>query len=149
VKGTELIAIKKHLVRTAAVGALGVTAVAGFVAPASAASVAAPHLVSAGVAVAAAPNSNIQGSPAKWSPTKLSVATHKGTKCTTAKVSFTITNKTKKAQAVQEKSGSGKTTIGTVKPGKKAGICVLNASSGAKGQLYIKGSKSVLIITVK
>jgi hypothetical protein len=142
-----LASIKTHIARAAAVGTLGVTAVAGFVAPASAAQTSALHLA-AGVAVAAVPNTNIQGSPAKWSPTKLTVKTFKGTTCTTAKESLTISNKTKKAQSIQEKTSSGKKTIGTLKAGQKAGICVLNAKAGAKGMLYIKGSTSVLTLTV-
>jgi hypothetical protein len=144
-----LASIKNHLVRAAAVGTLGMTAVAGFVAPASAAQVRGLHLGSAGAAVAATPNTDIKGSPAKWDPTKLTVASHKGTKCTSKLVSFTITNKTKKSQAIQEKTSSGtKETIGTVKASAKVGICVLGASKGAKGDLYIKGSKSILTITV-
>jgi hypothetical protein len=140
-------AIKTHLVRAAAVGALGVTAVAGFVAPASAAQTAAPHM-SAALAVASVPNTNIKAGPLRWSPTSLTVKSYKGTTCTSAKVSFTITNKTTKTQAIQEKTSSGKTTIGSLKAGKKAGICVLGAKKGAKGKLYIKGSTSVLTITV-
>jgi hypothetical protein len=143
-----MVSIHKHLVRAAAVGAVGAAAMAGFVAPASAAQVAAPHMT-AGVAVAAVPNTNIQGSPAKWSPTKLTAASHKGSKCTSKLVSFTITNKTKKSQTIQQKSSTGgKVPVGTLKAGQKGGICILNAKAGAKGDLYIKGSASVLTITI-
>ncbi|HEX4060268.1 MAG TPA: hypothetical protein VHY58_04520 [Streptosporangiaceae bacterium] len=142
-----MVSIKSHLVRTAAVGALGVAALAGFIAPASAAQAApaAAHM-SAAVAAKAKPNTNIQGTPAKWSPTKLTAAPTKGT-CSGTNFSFSITNKTKKSQVIQEKVSGKKKSLGTLKASQKAGIC-LTGAKGAKGMLYIKGSTSVLTITL-
>lgn len=137
--------IRNQFVRAAAVGALGVTAMAGFIAPASAAQVAAAaHMT--GVAPAAKPNTNLEGSPAKWSPTKLTAAPVKGT-CSKTNYSFSVDNKTKKTQTLQYKSGSTKKLLGTIKASEKAGICA-TGSKGAKGTFYIKGSKSVLTLTL-
>jgi hypothetical protein len=144
-KETELVSIKNQLARAAAVGALGVLTMAGFVAPASA-STGSMHVRAAtgAVATAAVPNTNIQGSPAKWNPTKLRAKNFK--KCTSMTVSFTITNKTKKAQTIDKtKSGS---PLGTLKAGKKKGVCMTGFSAGAKAHLYIKSSKAVLTVTV-
>ena len=147
-KGTELIAIKKHLVRAAAVGVLGGTAVAGFIAPASAAQIAGPHLTAtSAVTVATKPNTNITGSPARWNPTKLTAAPISGT-CSRTNYSFTMTNKTAKAQTILYKTGTApKRLLGTLKRGEKAGICGKGAK-GTKATFYIKGAKSVLTVTL-
>jgi hypothetical protein len=140
-KETELVSIKNHLARVAAVGAVGVVTMAGFVAPASA-STGSMH-VRAG-AIAAAPNTNIQGSPAKWSPVKLSVKNFKT--CTATSTSFTITNKTAKAQTIDKtKSGS---PLGTVKAHQKVGVCMTGFKAGAKAHLFIKSSKAELTLAV-
>ena len=138
--------IRNQLVRAAAVGALGMTAMAGFIAPASAAQATAAAAHMTGVAPAAKPNTNIEGSPAKWAPAKLTAAPVKGT-CSGTNYSFSVDNKTKKSQVIQYKSGSSKKTLGTLKKGEKAGICATGAK-GAKGTFYIKGSKSVLTVTL-
>jgi hypothetical protein len=138
--------IKIHLARSAAVGALGVATMAGFMLPASASTVATAHM--AGVHVAAAkPNSTISGTPAKWSPTKLTAKPTTGT-CSATNYSFSITNKEKKSEVISYNGGSGaKTKLGTIKAGEKAGICG-TGSKGAKADFYIKGSKSVLTVTL-
>ena len=141
-----MVSIKSHLVRTAAAGAIGVAAMAGFIAPASAAQRAPAAVHMSGAAAAAKPNTNIAGTPAKWSPTKLTAAPTKGT-CSGTNYSFSITNKTKKSQTVQDKSGSTKKKLGTLKAGQKDGVCATGAK-GAKGTFYIKGSKSVLTVTL-
>jgi hypothetical protein len=84
---------------------------------------------------------------AKWSPTKLTVKPKNFTKCTKAKVAWTITNKTKKTQTIQAKVGSKKQTLGKLKAGQKAGLCVAG-KKGAKGDFFIKGSKSKLVVTL-
>lgn len=144
-KETELVSIKNHLVRTAAIGALGLATTIGFVAPASASQTASAHL--AGIAAAAKPNTNIQGSPAKWNPTKLTAAPIKGT-CSAKNFSFSITNKTSKTQTIQFKSGTGgKKTLGSLKKGQKGAVCA-TGSKGAKATFFIKGAKSTLTVTL-
>jgi hypothetical protein len=138
--------IRSQLVRAAAVSALGVTAMAGFIAPASASQLAVAGARMAGPAVAAKPNTNIEGSPAKWVPAKLTAAPIKGS-CTKTNYSFSIDNKTTKAQTVQYKSGTTKKTLGTLKAGQKAGVCATGAK-GSKGTFYIKGASSVLTVTL-
>ena len=145
-KGTELIAIRNQLIRAAAVGAIGVTAVAGFVAPASAAT-AGVHVSTAGVHVAVrGPNTNIQGSPAKWSPTKLTGPPVSGT-CSKTNYTFSITNKTKTTKTILYKTGTTKKKLGTVAAGVKKGVCG-SGPKGAKAKFYIKGSTSVLTVTL-
>jgi hypothetical protein len=147
VKGTELLSIRTHLVRAAAVGALGVTALAGFVAPASAAT-AGVHASVAGVGVAAkGPNTNIAGSPAAWKPAKLKVKSIAAAKCTKTNYSLSVTNTTKASQAVQEKTSSGKKTVFTLKP-KGAEIVCVSGKAGASGKLYLKSSGKSLTITI-
>jgi hypothetical protein len=146
-KETELVSIKNQLIRAAAVGALGVATMAGFMAPASAAARVSATAEHNAVATAAVPNTNIAGSPAKWNPTKLTVKPSVGTKCTAKNESFTITNKTKKSQTIQFNGGAGKTTVGTLPAGKVGGICLMG-SKGASGKFFIKGAKSVLTVTL-
>jgi hypothetical protein len=62
-------------------------------------------------------------------------------------VAWTITNKTKKTQTIQAKVGSKKQTLGKLKAGQKAGLCVAG-KKGAKGDFFIKGSKSKLVVTL-
>jgi hypothetical protein len=138
--------IRNQLVRAAAVGALGVTAMAGFIGPASASQVAATTAHMTGMAHAAKPSTIIEGSPAKWVPTKLTAAPTKGT-CSATNYSFSIDNKTTKSQTVQYKSGTKKKTLGTLKASEKTEVCGSGAK-GAKGTFYIKGSKSVLTVTL-
>jgi hypothetical protein len=139
--------LKTQIIRLSTAGALAVVTMAGVVAPASAAqrAPAAVHMSSA-VAAKAKPNTNIQGSPAKWSPTKLTAPPTKGT-CSGTNFSFSITNKTTKSQVIQEKVSGKKKALGTLKASQKAGIC-LTGAKGAKGNLYIKGSASVLTVTL-
>jgi hypothetical protein len=141
-----LFAIKRHFVRTAVVGALGVTALAGFVAPASAVQVAAPHMANA-PAVAAKPNTNIEGGPLRWVPNKLTAPPTSGT-CSSTNYSFSITNRTAKAHEILYKIGTNpKKVLGTLKAHQKAAICDKRAK-GSKTKFYIKGSTSVLTVTL-
>lgn len=144
----KVISFKSHIIRVSTTAALAAVAVAGFVAPASAAT-AGVHATVAGAHVAAkGPNTNIQGSPAKFSPTKLTAKPVTSAKCSTTNYSFSVSNLTKKSQAVQEKTSTGtKKTLFTLKPKTGEALCVTGAK-GAKGQLFIKGSKSVLTVTL-
>lgn len=142
-----MLSTKNHLVRAAAVAALGVTALVGSMAPASAAQVAAPHLTVTAVAVAAKPNTNIKGSPAKWNPAELSVKPITGT-CSFKNYSFTMTNQTKKSQTILYKTGSNpKKNLGTLKKSEQARLCGKGAK-GSKTKFFIKGAKSVLTVTL-
>lgn len=144
-----MLSITKRLGRTAAVGALALAGIAGSLAPASAAQVSAARTSLTGAALAALPNANIQGLPAVWKPTSLSVTPKPFTTCTSAKVVWTITNKTKKAQTISYKVGAGATKpLGTLAAGHKAGVCSKGAA-GTKESLFIKGSKSILHLTLK
>jgi hypothetical protein len=136
---TTVGSIRNQLVRAAAAGALGVAAMAGFIAPASASQVAAAH--TAGAAAAAKPSTDIEGSPAKWVPAKLTIAPITG-KCTKTNYSFSIHNKTTKSQTIY----SGKTT-GTLKAGQAVPLCITAKSGSFK--VGIKGSTSVLTVTIK
>ena len=130
-----------------AVGILGVAGVTTLVTPVSAAPAPSVHAVAVGIATSALPNANIKGAPPKWSPTKLTVKPKTFTKCTKAKLAWTITNKTKKTQTIQQKVGSKKQTLGKLKAGQKAGLCV-QGPKGAKGDFFIKGSTSKLVVTL-
>jgi hypothetical protein len=147
VKGTTLASIKTNLARAAAVGTLGMTAAAGFVAPASAAT-AGWHATTAGPRVATTgPNTDIAGSPAVWKPNKLTVKSVSSAKCSTSNYSFSVTNTTKVSQAVQEKTSTGKKTVFTLKPKAKEAVCV-SGPAGASGKLFIKSSGKALTITI-
>jgi hypothetical protein len=142
-----LVSIKKQLIRAAAVGAVGVATTVGFMGPALAAP-AGVHAVGVARVAAKGPNSNITGSPAKFSPTKLTVKPVTKAKCKTTNYSFSVSNVTAKSQTVQVKNGSGaKVPFFTLKPKTAEGVCV-TGSKGASGQLFIKGSKSVLTVTL-
>lgn len=127
--------------RASVIGVLAATTVAGFVAPAMAAPVApastslATMSLAASVTPNAKPNTTIEGKPVNWHPNKLTVAPV--SKCNSTTYSFTITNKSGKAQVIQEKTSSGKKTIGTIGKGKKGAICS-SGPKGAKGTLYLK-----------
>jgi hypothetical protein len=138
--------IRHHFVRVAAVSALGVTAMAAFIAPASAAQMTATAAAHMTGAAASKPNTDIEGSPAKWDPAKLTAPPTTG-KCSKTNYSFTITNKTTKSQTVQYKSGTTKKTLGTLTKGEEAGVCT-TGSKGAVGTFYIKGATSVLTVTL-
>jgi len=144
-----LFSVKKLLGLASAAGILGAVGLAGLTAPALAAPAPAARTGMVAVGTAALPNTNIQGAPAKWSPTKLSVTPKNFTTCTAAKVVWTITNKTAKAQTISFKVGSGaKHPLGTVAAKTKAGVC----SRGAKGTVetfFIKGSASTMKLTLK
>lgn len=133
--------IRNQLVRATAVTGLGLAVMAGFVAPASAAPVAASHVGAVGTAATASgPNTNIQGSPATWSPNRLTVETATGT-CSTTNNSFTITNTTSTSQTISSAAGSE-----TLTPGQVACIC---AAQTGTYTVNIDGSSSVLTVTVK
>ena len=141
---TELVSIKNQLIRAAAVGAVGVAAMAGFMAPASA-STAGVHAAAAGAHIAITrPNVNIQGSPAKWSPTKVTAPPATG-KCTLKNFSFSMTNKTKKSQSILINPGTGKVPFASIPVGKALLVC---GPAHAKAKFFIKGSTSVLSASI-
>lgn len=140
-----MLSIRNSLGRASAIGILSMTAVAGFVAPASAS--VAPLTARMGVTPAATgPNTTISGSPAKWNPTKLTAPPTVGT-CSATNYTFSITNKEKVTETILVKEGTTKKKLGTVAAGTKTAICGSGAK-GAKATFYIKGSKSVLTVTL-
>jgi len=142
-----LLSIKKRLAGAALTGAFAVAGVAGFMAPASA-SVASARTSLTGVGAAVLPNVNITGSPALWKPASLTVTPKPYTTCTASKEVWTITNKTTKSQVISYKIGSGsKATLGTLAAGAKGGICS-KGPAGTKESFFIKGSTSVLHLTL-
>ena len=141
-----MFSLKKWLGLASAASFLGAAGVAGLVAPASAAH-APPATSMIGVA-AAKPNVNISGSPAKWSPTRLSVVPKNFTTCTASKVVWTISNKTSKGQTISVKVGTGpKRLLGTIKARTKVGVCS-KGPAGTKETYSIKGSTSTLKLTL-
>jgi hypothetical protein len=146
-EGVQLLTNRSSLIRAGAAGAVALGAAAAFAVPASASVTPAPAAVHMGAAVAAAkPNTDLKGSPAKWSPAKLTAPPTKGT-CSKTNYSFTVTNDTTKSQTLQYKSGTTKKTLGVLKAKEKGGICAVG-SKGAKSDLYVKGSSSVLTVTL-
>lgn len=144
-----MLSVKKRVASAAAVGAFAVTGVAGFITPASAAQApSAAAGMAAAIAPAALPNVNILA-PAHWSPTSLSVTPKNYTTCTAAKEVWTITNKTKASAVISYRIGSGtRMPLGTLPAGAKGGICS-KGTAGTKERFFIKGSKSVLHLTLK
>jgi hypothetical protein len=143
-KETELVSIKNQLARAAAVGALGVLTMAGYEAPASA-STAGMHATAAGARVAITrPNVNIQGSPAKWSPTKVTAPPTKG-RCTAKNFSFSMRNKTATTKSILINTGSGKKPFAKIQAKKAIVVC---GPAHSKAKFFIKGSKSVLSATI-
>jgi hypothetical protein len=139
--------IRTQSIRAAAAGVLSVAAIATFITPASAAQATAIHVTAAAHTAATGPNTNIQGTPAKWDPAKLTAPPVTGT-CSATNYSFSIDNKTKKSQTISYKTGSSpKQTLATIKTGVKEGICA-SGSKGAAFKLYIKGATSVLSLTL-
>ena len=134
-----MVSIKNQLIRAAAVGTLGVAAMAGFMAPASAGTAA--TLGHSAVATAAAkPNSNIVGSgkTVHYSPTSLKVKWSGPTKktCTAKIISFTISNTTKAAETV---TVSGK-AFAKIPASKAIGVCVFGTGT-AKAALGLAANK--------
>jgi hypothetical protein len=143
-----LSSIRNSLGRASAIGVLAAATMAGFMAPALAAPAAPAAVHLTATAPAALPNVNVQGSPAKWSPAKLTVKPKSFTECTTAKEVWTISNKTKKSQTISYKVGSGKkTTLGTLTAGEKAGVCA-QGKAGTKETFSLASSKSTLTLTL-
>jgi hypothetical protein len=143
--------MKNPLARALTVGVLALGTMAGVIAPASAASTASGSAGAglARVTVAAKPNVNIKGAPAAWSPAKLTVTPKPFTTCTAAKVVWTITNRTKKPAVISWRVGTGpKMLLGTLPAGQKAGVCS-KGPAGTKESFSIKGSKSVLHLTLR
>lgn len=95
---------------------------------------------------AAKPNSNIAGSPAKYTPGALSVRPS-GTKpvpCTAAKAAFTITNKTAKTQTV---TLLGK-PFAVLKPKAVDSVCAFTTKP-FKATFGVKGSaKAKLVVSI-
>jgi hypothetical protein len=147
-KGAKLFRFRRWLGLASAVGVLGAAGMTGLVTPVSAAAAPSAAVGMVGISAAALPNASIQGAPAKWKPTKLTVRPRNFTTCTRSKVVWTITNKTKNAQAISVKSGSGrKKALGKIKGGQKVGVCS-KGPKGAKSTFFIKGSKSQLVVTL-
>lgn len=147
-KGVKLFLFRRWLGLASAAGVLGIAGMTGLVTPVSAAAAPPATVGMVGISVAALPNASIQGAPAKWNPTKLTVGPKNFTTCTKSKVVWTITNKTKKAKTISAKSGSGpKTVLGKIKGGQKVGVCS-KGPKGAKSTFFIKGSKSQLVVTL-
>jgi hypothetical protein len=128
--------------RVSAVGAVAMLALAGFMASASAGTTPA-HLTAGHVSlsmVTAKPNSNITGSgkTVNYSPKSLKVKWSGPTekKCTAAKESFTLTNKTKVTQTV---TLSGK-AFGKIPAGKSDGVCAWGKGT-ATGVFGLKANK--------
>jgi hypothetical protein len=143
-----LFLVRKWLAVASVAGVVSVAGITGLVTPVAAAAVPSVHVGVVGIATSALPNVNIKGSPAKWSPTKLTVKPKKFTKCTKSKLVWTITNKTKKTQTIFEKSGSNpKEKLGSLKSGQKGGLCA-QGPKGAKATFSLKGSKSKLVVTL-
>jgi hypothetical protein len=147
-----LLSIRNSLGRACAVGILAVTAAAGFVGPASAS--VAPftahmaHVTHVAVAPSVTgPNTTIKGTPAAWHPTSLTGPPVTGT-CSGTNFTFSITN----AKAVAEKisvkpAGGTKMPLGTIPAHTKVAICG-SGPKGAKAKFFIKGSTSVLTVTL-
>jgi hypothetical protein len=143
----KVVSLKTQIIRASSAGALAVMAVAGFVAPASAAT-AGVHMNTIRQAAAAKPNSNITGSgktvtfspksiKAKWSgPTEK--------KCTAKKESFTITNTAKTTETV---TLSGK-AFAKIAAGAAAGVCAWGTGT-TTGTFSLKANtKAVLTVHV-
>jgi hypothetical protein len=144
----QMFVLSRWLGLASAVGVLGVAGMPGPAAQASAAAAPSASVGMTGISVAALPNVNIKGSPARWSPARLTVKPEHYTRCTTSKVVWTITNKTKKTQTISAKSGSHpKRVLGKIKPGHKSGVCS-RGPKGAKSTFFIKGSRSHLVVTL-
>ena len=140
---------KKRLAIASTTAAFGLTALVGFMSPATAAPTRSAASAITGVGAANLPNVNIKGVPAKWNPTSISVSPKNYTTCTKAKVVWTITNHTKKGQTISYSVGSSKKTVlGTLAAGKKAGLCS-KGPAGTAETFYIKGSSSTLALTLK
>ena len=102
----------------------------------------------AGVATAALPNANVKGSPARWSPTKLTVTPRNFTRCTARKIVWTITNKTARTQTIEVKTGTApRKTLGSLSAGQRVGVCA-KGPAGSRAIFIIKGSRSRLAVTL-
>ncbi len=145
-KGNILLSIRNSLGRVAAIGMLTMTAAAGFAVPASA-SVAPLTARMAAAPSVTGPNTTIKGTPAAWHPTSLTGPPVSGT-CSATNFTFSITNKESVAETILVKVGTNpKTKLGVVKAHTKAAICG-SGPKGAKAKFFIKGSKSVLTVTL-
>ena len=112
-----------------------------FTMPASAAASGAAVMASASVAAApsALPHTEITGSPAVYSPAKLTATGRwNGTSsCTTAVESFTITNGTSAAQEITY----GGESLGTLAAHAKAGICINTDQAGKTDTFGLSSNK--------
>ena len=129
---------RNKIVRVTATGVFTVAAMAGVITPASAAQLPTLLVATTGHPATDGPNTNIQGRPPKWNPTKLVITPATGT-CTFTNDSFTISNLTSKAQTVLYKTGtSPKKTLGTLQAETKYAICG-SGSKGSRIKLFIEG----------
>ena len=138
-KGVKLFLFRRWLGLASAVGVLGIAGMTGLVTPVSAAAAPSATVGMVGISAAALPNVSIQGAPAKWTPTKLTVGPKNFTTCTKSKVVWTITNKTKKAQTISAKSGSGPKTTSGQDQGRPEGRRVLQGPEGGQVHLLHQG----------
>jgi hypothetical protein len=142
-----LVSIKTQLIRAAAVGTVGVAAMAGFVAPASAGT--AVSVGHGAVATAAAkPNSNIVGSgkTVNYSPKSLKVKWSGPTKkkCVAKIFSFTIINTAKTTETV---TFSGK-ALAKIPSKKGIGVCLFGSGSASGAFGLAANKKAKLTINV-
>jgi hypothetical protein len=128
-------------VKRIGLAALSLAGVLLFTVPASAAASGAAAMVPASVAPAggALPHTDIKGSPAVYSPTKLTVTPRwNGTSsCTTAVESFTIANETSVAQEIT----SGGMSLGSLPAHDKAGICINTDQAGMTDKFGLTSNK--------
>jgi hypothetical protein len=90
------------------------------------------------------PNTNIKGSPAHFSPSKLSAKARwtSGTTCTLSVSSFTITNKKAKSKLVTFTGTGGFTPFSTtVLPKQTVGICITKGYTGTLTGKLADGKK--------
>jgi hypothetical protein len=143
-EGTDMFSLLRPV---AIASAVGLTAAATFVLPASAAPAGtnSAALVT-GTAPEPLPNVNIAGKPTAWSPSTLSVARKAYTNCTVKKEVFTITNETTHKAIITDTYKGTTYAFGTLGAGEKAGVCT-KAAVGSVSVFHLKASKSTLSLT--
>jgi hypothetical protein len=141
----------KRGVIAVAIGAAALFASGGAVQASAASTTGASfHMVAAPAIAAALPNTNVSGTPAKFSPTsnKVNPITFSGN-CTTADEVFTISNLESKTVTFKASINGGTAQpFGSLKAHTKAGVC----EQGPKGTYFtysIKGSTSKFKSTLK
>ncbi len=92
---------------------------------------------------AAVPNANIKGTPPHWTPTSLSAkAKWTGGTCTSAQVSFTVSNFENKAETITLTGTNGfHKSSGSVPAKTKAGVCITKGYAGTLKATLNDGKK--------